>query len=71
MELSLGHPLPRMVLVALVQRFLQFVIGPCGNWPLIKTFSSKRIISDGERTVEIYNVGFRPHVEEMTIVYLA
>jgi len=38
--------------------------------PLIETFTSKRIITDGDRTVELYNVGPNHHVDEIVIVYL-
>jgi glyoxylase-like metal-dependent hydrolase (beta-lactamase superfamily II) len=38
--------------------------------PLIESFTGKRIFSDGERTLELYNVGPGPHVEEMVIAYL-
>lgn len=41
-----------------------------GSKPLIETFTGKRILSDGERTVELYDVGRSPHVDEIIIVYL-
>lgn len=41
-----------------------------GRKPLIETFTGKRIFSDGERTVELYDVGPSPHVDEMVIAYL-
>lgn len=41
-----------------------------GRKPLIETFTSKRTISDGDRTVELYNIGPNPHVDEIVIVYL-
>lgn len=37
---------------------------------LIETFTGKRIFSDGDRTVELYDVGPSPHVDEIVIVYL-
>jgi len=36
----------------------------------IETFDNKRIVSDGERTVELINVGANPHTEENIVVYL-
>ena len=36
----------------------------------IETFDRKRIITDGERTVELINAGESPHVKENVIVYL-
>ena len=41
-----------------------------GRKPLIETFTVKKVFSDGERTVELYDVGPSPHVEEMVIAYL-
>jgi glyoxylase-like metal-dependent hydrolase (beta-lactamase superfamily II) len=41
-----------------------------GLKPQIETFKGKHVISDGERTVELYDVGPSPHAEEMVIVYL-
>lgn len=41
-----------------------------GRKPLIETFTTKRIISDGDRTVELYNVGLSPHADEIVVVYL-
>ena len=38
--------------------------------PLIETFTDKRTISDGDRTVELYNIGPSPHVDEIIVVYL-
>lgn len=37
---------------------------------LIETFAEKRIFSDGEHRVEVFNIGPTPHVDEMVIVYL-
>ena len=36
----------------------------------IETFDRKRIITDGERSVELINVGESPHAKENVIVYL-
>ncbi len=36
----------------------------------IETFDSRRIVSDGERTVELMNVGANPHTAENIAVYL-
>lgn len=36
----------------------------------IETFDKSRTISDGERTVELINVGQNPHTEENIVVYL-
>ncbi len=36
----------------------------------VETFAGKRVISDGQRTVELINVGKNPHTEENIIVYL-
>ncbi len=36
----------------------------------IETFDKKQVISDGERTVELINVGANPHTEENIVVYL-
>lgn len=36
----------------------------------VETFDKKQVISDGERTVELINVGANPHTEENIVVYL-
>jgi glyoxylase-like metal-dependent hydrolase (beta-lactamase superfamily II) len=36
----------------------------------IETFDKKHVITDGERVVELINVGANPHTEEMIVVYL-
>ena len=36
----------------------------------IETFDRKRVITDGERTVELINIGESPHVKENVVVYL-
>jgi glyoxylase-like metal-dependent hydrolase (beta-lactamase superfamily II) len=36
----------------------------------IETFDKKRVFTDGERTVELLNVGPNPHTEENIVVYL-
>ena len=38
--------------------------------PQIETFKGKKVISDGETTVELYDVGPSPHVDEMVVAYL-
>jgi len=35
----------------------------------VETFNDKRVISDGERTVELISVGANPHTQEMLVVY--
>lgn len=42
------------------------------NWkkPLIETFTGKRVFTDSQHTVELYDVGVTPHVDEMVVVYL-
>ena len=35
----------------------------------VETFDKKQTISDGERTVELINVGANPHTEENIVVY--
>lgn len=37
---------------------------------IVETFDKKRVISDGERTVELIDVGANPHTEENIVVYL-
>jgi glyoxylase-like metal-dependent hydrolase (beta-lactamase superfamily II) len=37
--------------------------------PIIETFTDKRVFSDGARTVELYNIGPSPHVNELLIAY--
>ena len=37
---------------------------------LLETFAQKRVITDGERSVELINVGASPHAKENVIVYL-
>jgi glyoxylase-like metal-dependent hydrolase (beta-lactamase superfamily II) len=37
---------------------------------IIETFEGKRVISDGQRTVELIDVGANPHTEEMIIVWI-
>jgi glyoxylase-like metal-dependent hydrolase (beta-lactamase superfamily II) len=41
-----------------------------GGKPLIETFTDKRVFSDGNLSVEIYNLGGGPHVDEMVIAYI-
>ena len=41
-----------------------------GRKPLIEILTGKKVFSDGERTVELYNLGPGPHAEEMIIAYL-
>lgn len=36
----------------------------------IETFKGKKVISDGRQTIELYNLGKDPHVDEMVVVYL-
>ena len=36
----------------------------------LEIFTDKRVFTDGERTVELYNIGPTPHVDEMIIAYL-
>jgi glyoxylase-like metal-dependent hydrolase (beta-lactamase superfamily II) len=36
----------------------------------LETFKDKRVFTDGEHTVELYNIGPTPHVDEMIIAYL-
>lgn len=36
----------------------------------IETFQTKRVITDGEQTVELLNVGRNPHVNENVVAYL-
>lgn len=38
--------------------------------PLIETFADKKVLTDGEQTVELYNVGPNAHSEELVIAYL-
>jgi len=38
--------------------------------PQIETFTGKKVISDGEMSLELYDVGPSPHVDEMVIIYL-
>ncbi len=38
--------------------------------PVIETFTDKRVITDGEQTLELYNVGPNAHSEELVIAYL-
>jgi glyoxylase-like metal-dependent hydrolase (beta-lactamase superfamily II) len=37
---------------------------------VIETFAGKRVITDGERSVELINVGASPHATENVVVYL-
>jgi len=36
----------------------------------LETFTDKQVFTDGEHTVELYNIGPTPHVDEMIIAYL-
>ena len=36
----------------------------------IETFTDRKTITDGQQTVELYNLGPTPHVDEIVIVYL-
>jgi len=38
--------------------------------PVIETFQGKRVLTDGRRTLELYDVGPTPHVKEMVIAHL-
>jgi glyoxylase-like metal-dependent hydrolase (beta-lactamase superfamily II) len=38
--------------------------------PQIETFKGKKVISDGEMSVELYDVGPSPHADEIVIAYL-
>jgi len=38
--------------------------------PVIETFTDKRVITDGEQTVELHNVGPNAHSEELVMAYL-
>jgi glyoxylase-like metal-dependent hydrolase (beta-lactamase superfamily II) len=38
--------------------------------PEVETVSGKRVFTDGTRTLEVYEVGPTPHVDEMLIAYL-
>lgn len=38
--------------------------------PVIETFTDKKVLTDGEQTVELYNVGPNAHSEELVIAYL-
>jgi glyoxylase-like metal-dependent hydrolase (beta-lactamase superfamily II) len=38
--------------------------------PPIETVTGKRVFTDGTRTVELYDVGPTPHVDEMLVAYL-
>lgn len=38
--------------------------------PVIETFADKKVITDGEQAVELYNVGPNAHSEELVIAYL-
>ena len=56
---------------------LTSVVHPLSSNPLaykrplpIETFKEKRIFSDGEHVVELYNIGPTPHVDEMVIAHL-
>lgn len=37
---------------------------------VIETFEQKRVVTDGERSVELINTGASPHVKENVVVYL-
>jgi glyoxylase-like metal-dependent hydrolase (beta-lactamase superfamily II) len=41
-----------------------------GHKPVIEIVNGKRVFTDGERTVELYDVGPSPHVDEVIIAYL-
>jgi glyoxylase-like metal-dependent hydrolase (beta-lactamase superfamily II) len=38
--------------------------------PVIETFTKKKVLSDGARTLELHDVGPNPHVTEMVVAYL-
>jgi YD repeat-containing protein len=38
--------------------------------PKIETFTGKKVISDGSRTLELHDVGPNPHVTEIVVAYL-
>lgn len=37
---------------------------------ILETFATKRVVTDGERVVELINVGANPHTSENVVVYL-
>ena len=39
-------------------------------WPVIETFTGKRVFDDGVHTLEVRDIGPSPHVNEMVIGYL-
>jgi glyoxylase-like metal-dependent hydrolase (beta-lactamase superfamily II) len=56
---------------------LASVVHPLNSKPLtyqrplpIESFKGKRVFSDGEQVVELYDIGPTPHVDEMVIAYL-
>ena len=38
--------------------------------PVVETFTGKKVLSDGTRTLELYDVGPNPHVTEAVVAYL-
>jgi hypothetical protein len=38
--------------------------------PVIETFTGKKVLSDGARSLELYDVGPNPHVSEVLVAYL-
>ena len=38
--------------------------------PIIETFSGKKVLTDGTRSLELHDVGPSPHVHEMVVAYL-
>ena len=38
--------------------------------PVIETFTGKKVLTDGARTLELHDVGPSPHVAEMVVAYL-
>ena len=38
--------------------------------PNVETFTGKKVITDGTRTLELYDVGPNPHVKEIVVAYL-
>jgi glyoxylase-like metal-dependent hydrolase (beta-lactamase superfamily II) len=43
---------------------------PIARREFIETFQKKRVFSEGDQTIELYDIGAGPHAEEMTIAYL-
>ena len=45
-------------------------VGRTGPAPRLELFTDKKTITDGKQSIQLYNVGVNPHVDDIDVVYL-